>query len=359
MEKIYRIITINPGSTSTKVAAFENEKKLFEQNVQHSAEEMAKYPDVLSQIDMRKTDIYEFLTKNGVNFSELDAVAARGGPRKGKFTAGAYEINREMYEACRDPAEAHHPSRLGPVIAYLWTQEFPGLKAYNYDTVFSNELSPLAELSGTPLCKRPSAYHALNTKAVARAVAKKYGENFLAVNYIMVMLGGGVSVSLHSHGRTIDMVAEDEGSFSAVRSGRVPRDFILDLCFSGKYDRSGVKRLLDSQSGLIGYLGTNDFVEVEKRCGQGDEQAKMVFDGFVYQLAKDIGSMAPVVDGKIDRIVLTGGIAYSKKFTEELANKVRFIAPVEVWPGSMEQEALGLGILRVLRGEEEAKVYRV
>jgi len=165
-----------------------------------------------------------------------------------------------MFEACKDPVQAHHQSRIGPVIAYMWTQEYTGLKAYNYDTVFSNELCELAKVSGTPLCERPCAYHALNTKAVARAVAKKYGEDFFAINYIMVMLGGGVSVSLHSHGLTIDMVAEDEGSFSTVRAGRVPRDYLLDLCFSGKYDRSGVKRLLDSQSGLIGYLGTNDFI---------------------------------------------------------------------------------------------------
>lgn len=357
MNRTFRILTINPGSTSTKVAAFENERKILEHNVQHSAAEMEKFPNVLGQVGMRKKDIYEYFTANGIDFSTVDAIATRGGPRKGKFTSGAYEVNREMYEACNDPLEAHHPSRLGPIIAYEWTKEYPKVKAYNYDTVFSDELSELAKLSGTPNVERPSVYHALNTKAVARAVAKKYDEDFFAVNYIMVMLGGGVSVSLHSHGRTIDMVAEDEGSFSVVRAGRVPRDYILDLCFSGKYDRSGVKNLLDRKSGLLGYLGTNDFIEVEKRCGQGDRKAQQIFDAFAYQLAKDVGSMAPAVNGKIDRIVLTGGIAYSETFTSALAERVRFLAPVEVWPGSMEQEALGLGILRVLRGEEEAHVY--
>ncbi len=359
MEKAFRILTINPGSTSTKVAAFENENKLFEVNVQHSLADMGKASNVLGQVELRKTDIAKTFKDHGIRFEEVDAIAVRGGPRKGHVTAGAYEVSQTMYDACRDPAEAHHPSRLGPIIAYEWTKEYPGLKAYNYDTVFSDELSELAKLSGTPLCERPSAYHALNTKAVARAVAKKYGEDYFSVDYIMVMLGGGVSVSLHSKGKTIDMVAEDEGSFSAVRAGRVPRDFILNLCFSGKYDRSGVKRLLDRESGLGAYLGTNDFVEIEKRCDTGDEKAKLLFDAFAYQMAKDIGSMAPVVDGKIDRIVLTGGIAYSQKFTEALAQKVRFIAPVEVFPGSIEQDALGLGILRVLRGEEEAHTYTI
>lgn len=173
----------------------------------------------------------------------------------------------------------------------------------------------------------------------------------------MVMLGGGVSVSLHSYGKTIDMVAEDEGAFSAVRAGRVPRDFLLDLCFSGEYDRSGVKRLLDRESGMSAYVGTNDFEEIEKRMLDGDAKAKIIFDAFAYQLAKDIGSMAPVVNGKIDRIVLTGGIAYSKRFTDTLTEKVKFLAPVEVYPGSIEQEALGHGILRVLRGVEEAHEY--
>lgn len=359
MDKVFRILTINPGSTSTKVSAFENETMLFEHNVQHSAEEMAKFPDVLSQIDLRKNDIYAYCTGRGVDFSRLDAVATRGGPRKGKFSSGAYAVNKEMYDACRDPKEAHHPSRLGPVIAYMWTQEYPGLKAFNYDTVFSNELCDLAKISGTPLCERPSVYHALNTKAVARAVAKKYREDFFQVNYIMVMLGGGVSVSLHSCGKTIDMVAEDEGSFSAVRSGRVPRDFVLDLCFSGKYDRSGVKRLLDRQSGLTGYLGTNDFVQVEEMAKNGSRKAKLIFEAFAYQIAKDIGSMAPVVNGKIDRIILTGGIAYSDEFTKAVSRRVSFIAPVEICPGSMEQEALGLGILRVLRGEEQAHTYSI
>lgn len=358
MDKCYRILTINPGSTSTKVAAFDNEKKILEHNVQHSLEEMGNAPNVLGQVELRKTDIESYFSANGIDIAQADAIAVRGGPRKGRVTAGAYEVNQTMYDACRDPAEAHHPSRLGPIIAYEWTQKYPGLKAFNYDTVFSDELCDLAKISGTPLCERRSAYHALNTNAVAREIAKQYGEDYFSVNYIMVMLGGGVSVSMHSKGKTIDMVAEDEGSFSAVRAGRVPRDFILNLCFSGNYDRSGVKRLLDRESGLSAYLGTNDFEEIERRMDAGDEKARQIFDAFAYQMAKDIGSMAPVVNGKVDRIVLTGGIAYSKKFTEALADKVRFIAPVEVFPGSIEQDALGLGILRVLRGEEAAHEYK-
>lgn len=357
MEREYKIVAINPGSTSTKVAAFANEEKLFEINVHHDAGEMARFKNVLEQRELRKADIERDLAEHGISLSQVDVIAARGGPRKGHFESGAYEVNEAMYNDCKDINEARHPSRLGPIIAYEWAQQYPNLKAYNYDTVFSDELCDLARVSGTPLCERKSTYHALNTRAVAREVAKKYGEDYFAVNYIMVHAGGGVSTSLHSCGRAIDVVAEDEGTFSPVRAGRVPRACILDLAYSGEYDKNGVKSLLDQRSGLVGYLGTNDCVEIEQRISAGDSKAEFVYDAFIYQLAKDVGELATVVCGKIDRIVITGGIAYSEKFCKALTERVSFIAPVEVFPGSIEQDALGRGILRVLRGEEAAKTY--
>lgn len=353
---IYRILAINPGSTSTKVAIFENEDKIAEKNLEHSAESLAKLVELKDQIALRQMDIEKYLEEQNWKPEDIDVVAARGCP-DGVYKAGAYEIDGQMAADCVSPNGNVHPMSLGPVIAYNWVTAY-GAKAYNYDVVRVDELSDVARLSGTPLFERSGASHTLNTKAVARKVARELGKTYESVTFIMCHLGGGIGVNLHQQGRIVDVVGGDEGTFSPVRAGKVPQDGIMKLCFSGNYDVKEISRLLRIKSGLTGYLGTNDCKEVEQRIVNGDEKARLIYEAMAYQTAKDIGSMAAAAAGNVDRIVLTGGIAYSEMLTEMIRKRVSFIAPVVIFPGSMEMEALCQGVLRVLRGEETVHKYK-
>lgn len=351
----YRILAINPGSTSTKVAIFVDGVKINEKNLEHSTESLAGLKELKDQIALRQRDIEAYVEEQGWSFDKINAIAVRGCPA-GVFEAGAYEINAQMAADCAAPGGSVHPMALGPVIAYQWVTAY-GAKAYNYDVVRVNELCDLARISGTPLFERSGTSHTLNTKAVARQVAEEMGKSYETVTFIMCHLGGGIGVNLHQNGRIVDVVGGDEGTFSPVRAGKVPQDGILKLCFSGKYDTKGINRRLRMESGLTGYLGTNDCKEVEKRITEGDETAKLIYEAMAYQIAKDIGSMAAAAAGKVDRIILTGGIAYSEMLTGLIRERVAFLAPVVVFPGSIEMDALGKGILRVLRGEETTHQY--
>ena len=352
--KEYTLLVINPGSTSTKVAVFSGKNKLFEENVEHSAGELKAAGGLSGQLQPRMRDMDLCLQKAGFDKTEFDAVAARGCP-DGVFEAGAYEINEKMREDCLNSRMAH-PMALGPVMAYDSAQRL-GVKAYNYDVVRVDELWDRAKISGSPLFRRSGASHTLNTKAVAREVAASMGKTYGEVRFIMCHMGGGIGVNLHINGRIVDVVGGDEGAFSPVRAGKVPQDGLFRLLSGGEYDCAYLNRILRTQSGLVGYLGTNDCREVERRITGGDKEAKLVYDAMLYQTAKDIGSMAAAASGRVDAIVITGGIAYSQYVTDELKRMVGFIAPVIVFPGAIEMEALAYGVLRVLNGEEKAHAY--
>lgn len=355
-KEVYKILCINPGSTSTKLALFENEEKLDETTIEHSDEELSKYPDIISELPMRKAAIYEYLKAHNIDPSDIDAIAARGCPGGKRYHAGAYEIDQDMVDACMQPTNAVHPMCLAPIISYEWVKDF-GIPAFNYDVVMTDEMSDVARISSLPnLPRRPSA-HMLNTRAVARELAEEMGTSYEEVNFVMCHLGGGCSVSMHNHGKVIDVVPSGEGTFTPSRAGRISIHPLTRLCYSGKYTQPELKDLFQNHSGLVAHLGTNDCREVERMILAGDEKAKQVYEAFAYNVAKDIASMAVTVCGEVDRIVLTGGIAYSRMFTDMVRKYVEFIAPVVVKPGAKEMEALTNGILRVLRGEEKAHKF--
>lgn len=353
MKEHYTILCINPGSTSTKLALFRDESKLDETNLEHPAEEINKYENIVDQLPMRKAAIYAYLEKHGLKASDIDAIAARGCPAGKRYHAGAYLIDQSMVDACMQPVNAVHPMCLAPIIAYEWVKEY-GIPAYNYDVVMVDELKDVARITGLPEIKRTAACHTLNTKAVAREVAAQMGSSYEKVNFIMCHLGGGCSVSMHEHGRITDMVSNGEGTFSPSRAGKFANNAVIRMCFSGKYTEQSLKELFANHCGFVAHLGTNDCREIEAMIAAGDEKARLIYEAFAYNLAKDIGTMAVTTCGRVDRIILTGGIAYSEMLTGMVAQRVSFIAPVVVHPGAREMEALASGIMRVLRGEESA-----
>ena len=269
MKDIYKILCINPGSTSTKLALFENEKKLDETTIEHSDEELSKYPDIISELPMRKAAIYAYLKAHNTDPSDIDAIAARGCPGGKRYHAGAYEIDQDMVDACMQPANAVHPMCLAPIISYEWVKDF-GIPAFNYDVVMTDEMTDVARISSLPsLPRRPSA-HMLNTRAVARELAAEMGTSYEEVNFVMCHLGGGCSVSMHNHGKVIDMVPSGEGTFTPSRAGRISIHSLSRLCYSGKYTQTELKDLFQNHSGLVAHLGTNNCREVERLILAGD-----------------------------------------------------------------------------------------
>ena len=352
----YNILCINPGSTSTKIAVFENGEKKDEVNLEHSAQEISTYSDIVSQLPMRRKAIEDYLVQHGKSLADFDAIAARGAPDGRHYHSGAYRIDADMVAACMNPRNAFHPMSLAPVIAYEWSKEY-GIPAYSYDVVYVDELCDTARITGQPIITRNPSGHTLNTKAVARKVAAEMGRRYEDINLIMCHLGGGCSVSMHSHGRIIDIVAGGENTFSPSRMGRCSYKSLIKLCYSGKYTEKELTGLFANRSGMVAYLGTNDCREVERMIEAGDKNAELIYSAFAYNIAKDIGMMAMVTSGKVDGIVLTGGIAYSEMLTQMIRERVEFIAPVIVNPGAMEMEALAEGITRVLNGEEQAHSF--
>jgi butyrate kinase len=355
VDKVYKILAINPGSTTTKVSLYENETEISTKNLAHSTEELSKYKTPIEQYGMRKQAILDFLEGLSVKPEEIDAVAVRGGPF-GKYKSGAYIVGEAMAKDAQRPQELHHPSCISPMLAYEWITQY-GAKGFNYDTVYVNEIQPVARISGVPLISRTCACHVLNSKAVARKIAAKLGKTYDKATFIVCHTGGGSSTSLHKNGKLIDAYDKDEGTFTPVRSGGVPCAALVELCFSGKYTENEVQKMLNGKGGLTAYLGTNDGEEVEERIAKGDEQAKLVYDAMAYQITKDIGALAAVAGGKVDSIILTGGSANSKYLTDIIIQNTKFIAPIEIIPGGIEMEALALGVLRVLKGEETAQEY--
>lgn len=350
------ILCINPGSTSTKIALFHSNEKLDETNLDHSAEDLAKYPDIPSQLPMRLRAIDEYLQKHDVKPEEVDALAVRGGPAGRKYHGGAYLIDEEMVKASMDPRHARHPMCLSPIIAYEWTKTY-GIPAYTYDVVMVDEMSKIAKVSSLPEFERGSSCHVLNTRQVARETAAEQGKSYETVNYIMCHLGGGISTSLHSLGRIVDVIPSGDGTFTPSRAGKIHRDDLMKMYASGSFTDKELKSIFTNRSGLVAYLGTNDCREVEKLIMGGDEKAALIYEAMAYNISKDIATLSVPVCGNVDAIILTGGIANSKMLTDMISEHVSFIAPVIVKAGSREMEALAGGVLRVLHHKETAYTF--
>lgn len=352
---IYRILAVNPGSTSTKIAVYDNENVLLVKGIDHSASEIAKYNNIQDQFEMRKDAVLKVLKENNIEMNTLSAVVGRGGllpPVK----SGAYLVNDQMIDRLVNRPVVEHASNLGAIISYEIAKQLE-INAYIYDSVAVDELSDVARLSGICGMDRACLSHALNSRAMAMKHSKNNNKNYKDLNLIVAHLGGGITVSVHKKGKMIDIVSDDEGSFSPERAGRVPCKKIIDRCFSGKYSHKDMLKMIRGTGGIVSYLGTMDVREVEKMISEGNENAKIVHEAMAYQVSKSIGELATVVEGKVDAIVITGGIAYSKMMTSMIKKRVEFIAPVDIIPGENELESLSLGILRVLLGEENARIY--
>ena len=350
-------LIINPGSTSTKIAVFEDETQLFEETLRHPTEEIAKYATIIDQKDFRKQIILDFLKEKDCDVHSLDVIIGRGGLLK-PIPGGTYAVSDELLADLKKGVQGQHASNLGGILAREIGDAI-GKPSYIVDPVVVDELTDVARISGMPELPRRSIFHALNQKAVARRFAKEHGTTYEALNLIVIHMGGGVSVGAHSKGKVVDVnnILDGEGCFSPERAGTVPVGDLIKMCFSGKYTQQEIYKKICGNGGFNAYLHTNDARVVEKMVEQGDEYAKLIQDAFYYQIAKDTGAMAAVLHGKVDQIILTGGIAYAQLTVDKLTESIGWIAPITVYPGEDEMLALAQGGLRVMTGEEEAKVY--
>jgi butyrate kinase len=352
-----RILVLNPGSTSTKIGVFDNDILIMENTIRHSTESLAQFTSIIDQFEFRKQTILEALDEEGMNVSNLSAVCGRGGLLR-PIEGGTYAVNETMLNDLRKGVSGQHASNLGGIIAFEIAQAL-NIPSFIVDPVVVDELDPIARVSGFALIERKSIFHALNQKAVARRYAKESGRAYSDLRLIVVHMGGGITVGAHIGGRVVDVNngLHGDGPFSPERAGTVPAGDLVELCFSGQYYRQEIMKMLVGQGGLVGYLGTNDAVKVEKRIQKGDQEAKLIYDAMAYQVAREIGSASAVLEGKVDAIILTGGLAYGKSFVESITNRISWIADVVVMPGENELQALAEGAARVLNGEEQAKIY--
>lgn len=353
----YRILAINPGSTSTKIGVFHDERMIFEETIRHDQNFLNQFRDIYHQCSARKQIILETLDNNNLNLSKFHAVVGRGGLLR-PIEGGTYIVNEYMLRDLREGKYGQHASNIGGIIAHEIASQL-NIKAYIVDPVVVDEMEPIAKISGIPDIERKSIFHALNQKAVARRVAEELGKKYEELRLIVVHMGGGITVGCHKYGRVIDVNngLHGEGPFSPERAGTLPVGDLVAMCFSGEYYADEVMKKIVGHGGLVGYLGTNDAVEVEKRIAMGDEKAELVYNAMAYQIAKEIGAAATVFHGKVDAIILTGGLAYGTEFVRKIIERVDWISQIIVKPGENELQALAEGALRVLREEEEAKRY--
>ncbi|MGR6858430.1 butyrate kinase [Bacillus halotolerans] len=354
-----RILTINPGSTSTKIGVFHNERSIFEKTLRHNIEELQQFDHIIDQYEFRKKHILETLHEQGINISKFDAVCARGGLLR-PIEGGTYEVNDDMIEDLKSGYAGQHASNLGGIIAREIADGL-NIPSYIVDPVVVDEMSELAKISGMPEIERKSIFHALNQKAVARKAAASLGKRYENMKMIITHLGGGITIGVHDRGRVVDVNngLHGEGPFSPERAGTVPAGDLVNLCFSGKYTKEEMMKKLVGTGGLSGYLGTNDAVKVEQMIQEGDEKARLIFDAMAYQVAKEIGAASAVLKGEVEAIVLTGGLAYGKSFVSSIRSYIDWISDVLVYPGENELQSLAQGALRVLQGEEQSKQYRI
>jgi len=350
-------LIINPGSTSTKIGVFEDETLLFEETLRHSTEEIAQYASIVDQTDFRRDIIINLLKEKNFDINSLDMVVGRGGMLK-PIPSGTYTVSDELLADLKIGVQGQHASNLGGILAKEIADSI-GVPSYIVDPTVVDELDPVSRYSGVPELPRTSVFHALNQKAVAKRYAKEIGKAYDSLNLVVVHMGGGVSVGAHRQGRVVDVfnALDGDGAFSPERAGAVQSGALIKLCFSGKYTEKEVYKKFVGNGGFNAYCGTNDMRDVEKMVQNGDTKAAEVREAFITQVAKDIGSMACVLKGKVDQIIVTGGIAYDKVVVAGLKERAEWIAPMTVYPGEDELLALVQGGLRVLNGEEKAMVY--
>ena len=350
-----KLLILNPGSTSTKIAVFEDEKPLFTRSIVHTPEELAPFEHVTDQYAFRKDLVVKTLAEEKVSMDSLTGIVSRGGLLI-PIHAGAYEVNDDMVWQLQNKPQHEHASNVGAMIARALSVEY-GIPAFIYDGITVDELSPINKITGLPLFRRKGMGHNLNTRAAAMRYARESGRRYEDVTVIVCHMGGGISVNLHHNGRVEDFINDEEGPFSPERTGGLPLFDVIKMCFDGEHTYDSMMKLVKRQGGLMAHLGTTDSREVEKRIEAGDGHAKLIYDAMALNIAKNIAKCAPFVKGKVDAILLTGGIAYSEYVTSYIREHVEFIAPVVVYPGEDEMLSLALGGLRVLRGEEKARTY--
>ncbi|MCX4262107.1 MAG: butyrate kinase [Alistipes sp.] len=352
----YNILAINPGSTSTKIALFNDLEQTKSLTLRHSAEEIARFDSVADQLQWRLGMIVDALKADGIDIASLDAVIGRGGLLR-PIEGGVYLVNERMCEDLRHP-KLQHASNLGALIA-LEIARIAGVNAYIADPVVVDEMQDVARISGVKECPRVSIFHALNQKATARRHAAAMGRAYEDLNLIVAHMGGGISVSAHRRGRVVDTnnALNGDGPIAPERAGTIPAGELMELCFSGEYSKSQIKSMLTGKGGLVNILGSNSVQEIAARADEGDEAARTALDAMSYSIAKSIGEMAAVLKGQVDGIILTGGIAYNQCVNDAVEEYCRFIAPITIYPGENELESLAENALRVLRSETVPKEY--
>ena len=352
------ILTINPGSTSTKFSIFEEDNLIFEKNLRHSAEELAGFRKITDQLQFRKDIIMNELSVRGIDIAGIAAVVGRGGLIK-PIKSGIYRVNQKMKDDLIAGLMGQHASNLGGLIADDIASYLPGAIAFIVDPVVVDELQSLARISGHPEIERKSIFHALNQKAVARIYAASIGRQYEDLDLIVAHMGGGISVGAHKNGKVIDVnnALNGDGPFSPERSGGLPSGQLIDLCFSGKFSYSELTSMITGKGGMVAYLGTNNFEEVCKLAESGDQKAILIRNAASYQIGKEIGAMAAVLNGHVDAIILTGGMAYQETNIKSIISMVAFIADVVVYPGEDEMRALAFNGLLAMDGKIEIKTY--
>jgi butyrate kinase len=352
-----KILAINPGSTSTKIGVFDDDVLRMHNTIRHEAADLAQFPDAMAQFGYRLQLVLDTLEAEGIPF-DFDVIVGRGGLVK-PVEGGVYEINAQLLKET-ETAMCKHACNLGSMIAADLAARLPHCHALMADPGVVDELDDVARINGSPLMPRITIWHALNQRAIARRFAREHGTRYEDLNLIMTHLGGGISLAAHHKGRAIDAnnALTGEGPFSPERSGTLPVGPLIDLCYSGKYTHEQMIKYVTSESGLLALLGTNDVPTILERINNGDKKAELVLNAMIYQVAKGIGGLAPVLYGKVDAIILTGGIAHSEYVTSRITKRVDFIAPVYVYPGEDELTALALNALDAMRGEQPLKVYK-
>ncbi len=355
---MHKILAINPGSTSTKFAVYHESKCVLAKTLRHSVTDLTRYERIIDQFDFRKGVIIDALVEEGIEVDSIKYIIGRGGLTY-PLESGVYRVNHQMIKHVKEGVLGQHASNLGPLLADYIAHQIPNAQAFIADPVVTDELEDIARVAGHPNFERKSIFHALNQKATARQHASAVAQKYEELNLIVTHLGGGISVGAHKKGRVVDVnnALDGEGPFSPERSGGLPVRQIIDACFSGKYSKEQIARMVVGEGGFVAYLSTNDAMKVEKDAEAGDHKARFIQDALGYQVSKMIGEMAVVLDGKVDNILVTGGMAYNKYLVGFIADKVKFIADVVAYPGEDELQALAMNALLVAKGEVEPKEY--
>lgn len=357
MEYKNLLLVINPGSTSTKIAVFDELTEVFNKVVEHDSNEIAKYANIVDQYELRYKEVINKLDEYGIKIEDLKVVIGRGGLLK-PLQSGTYKVNDVMLEDLRSAQYGSHASNLGAIIAYE-IAKVAGVDAYITDPVVVDEMTEVAKTTGLPEVKRSSKFHALNQKSCGRRAAKEMGKTYFEINTVIAHMGGGTTVAAHEKGRVIDVNdgLYGDGPFSSERAGRMPTSAMMDMFYVQGKSLNEVKRRLAGDGGFVAHFQTNDAYAIEQRAIAGDEQAKLVYEAMSYQVAKEIGAMAVALKGEVDVIILTGGLAHSKLLTKSIIDKVKFLADVKVYPGENEMIAMAEAAVRVIKQEEMVKEY--